>query len=73
MTAEAGVPRHLVAILLCVIPLSQIPLDVYTPALPQMVTDFASTPTALQGTVTVPCSAAGVEARSVTICGSAGV
>jgi DHA1 family bicyclomycin/chloramphenicol resistance-like MFS transporter len=42
-----------VAILLCIIPLSQIPLDVYTPALPQMVTDLASTPAALQGTVTV--------------------
>lgn len=53
MTAVSGPPRNLVAILLCVIPLSQIPLDVYTPALPQMVTDLASTPAALQGTVTV--------------------
>lgn len=53
MTAEPRAPRHLVAILLCVIPLSQIPLDVYTPALPQMVTDLASTPAALQATVTV--------------------
>ncbi|GLP81722.1 multidrug effflux MFS transporter [Mycobacterium antarcticum] len=53
MTAAVGPPRHLVAILLCVVPLSQIPLDVYTPALPQMVTDLASTPAALQGTVTV--------------------
>lgn len=53
MTEVTGPPRHLVAILLCVIPLSQIPLDVYTPALPQMVTDLASTPAALQGTVTV--------------------
>lgn len=49
----AGPPRHIVAILLCVIPLSQIPLDVYTPALPQMVTDLASTSTAMQNTVTV--------------------
>ena len=53
MTAGSGPPRHIVAILLCIIPLSQIPLDVYTPALPQMVTDLASTPAALQGTVTV--------------------
>jgi DHA1 family bicyclomycin/chloramphenicol resistance-like MFS transporter len=48
-----GPPPHIVAILLCVIPLSQIPLDVYTPALPQMVTDLGSTPTAMQNTVTV--------------------
>jgi len=53
VTAEPRAPRHLVAILLCVIPLSQIPLDVYTPALPQMVTDLTSTPAALQATVTV--------------------
>lgn len=53
MTDTVGPPRHIVAILLCVIPLSQIPLDVYTPALPQMVTDLASTPAALQATVTV--------------------
>lgn len=53
MTDGTGPPRRLLAILLCVVPLSQIPLDVYTPALPQMVTDLASTPAALQGTVTV--------------------
>lgn len=53
MSAVAAPPRHLLAILLCVIPLSQIPLDVYTPALPQMVVDLGSTPAALQGTVTV--------------------
>ena len=53
MTGDAAPPRHIVAILLCVIPLSQIPLDVYTPALPQMVTDLGSTPAALQATVTV--------------------
>ncbi|MCV7420306.1 multidrug effflux MFS transporter [Mycobacterium yunnanensis] len=53
MTNAPAPPRHLLAILLCVIPLSQIPLDVYTPALPQMVVDLGSTPAALQGTVTV--------------------
>ncbi|MEU0498780.1 multidrug effflux MFS transporter [Mycobacterium sp. NPDC006124] len=53
MSTAPQPPRHLLAILLCVIPLSQIPLDVYTPALPQMVVDLASTPAALQGTVTV--------------------
>jgi DHA1 family bicyclomycin/chloramphenicol resistance-like MFS transporter len=41
-----------VAILLAVIPFSQIPLDAYTPALPRMVTDFAATPAAVQNTVT---------------------
>jgi DHA1 family bicyclomycin/chloramphenicol resistance-like MFS transporter len=45
-------PRFLVAILLFVVPLSQIPLDIYTPALPQMVIDLHSTPAAMQGTVT---------------------
>jgi DHA1 family bicyclomycin/chloramphenicol resistance-like MFS transporter len=49
----AAPPPHIVAILLCVIPLSQIPLDVYTPALPQMVIDLGSTSTAMQNTVTV--------------------
>jgi MFS transporter, DHA1 family, multidrug resistance protein len=46
------VPRHLVCILLFVIPLSQIPLDVYTPALPEMAIDLNSTSTAMQNTVT---------------------
>ena len=50
-TAPAA-PRHIVAILLIVVPLSQIPLDIYTPALPQMVTDLHSTSAAMQGTVT---------------------
>ena len=45
-------PRHLVAILLFVAPLSQIPLDIYTPALPQMVIDLGSTSAAMQNTVT---------------------
>ena len=45
-------PRHLVAILLLVAPLSQIPLDIYTPALPQMVIDLGSTSAVMQNTVT---------------------
>ena len=45
-------PRHLVAILLLVAPLSQIPLDIYTPALPQMVIDLRSTSAVMQNTVT---------------------
>jgi MFS transporter, DHA1 family, multidrug resistance protein len=45
-------PRFLVAVLLFVVPLSQIPLDIYTPALPQMVIDLHSTSSAMQGTVT---------------------
>ena len=45
-------PRRIVPILLLVIPLSQIPMDIYTPALPQMVLDLQSTSTAMQNTVT---------------------
>jgi MFS transporter, DHA1 family, multidrug resistance protein len=41
-----------VAILLLVVPLSQIPLDLYTPALPQMAVDLHSSPAAMQNTVT---------------------
>ncbi|MET0704950.1 MAG: multidrug effflux MFS transporter [Mycobacterium sp.] len=44
--------RRIVIILLLVIPLSQIPMDIYTPALPQMVLDLHSTSTAMQNTVT---------------------
>jgi DHA1 family bicyclomycin/chloramphenicol resistance-like MFS transporter len=51
MTSQAP-PRRIVAILLLVIPLSQIPMDIYTPALPQMVIDLDATSTALQNTVT---------------------
>ncbi|WP_239655034.1 multidrug effflux MFS transporter [Mycobacterium riyadhense] len=43
--------RRLVAILLFVVPLSQIPLDLYTPALPQMVVDLHSSSAAMQHTV----------------------
>ncbi|MEJ0016072.1 MAG: multidrug effflux MFS transporter [Acetobacteraceae bacterium] len=39
-------------ILLAIIPFSQIPLDAYTPALPQMVRDLAADPAAVQNTVT---------------------
>lgn len=45
--------RGVVALLLAVIPLSQIPLDAYTPAMPDMVRDLASSNTLVQNTVTV--------------------
>jgi DHA1 family bicyclomycin/chloramphenicol resistance-like MFS transporter len=45
-------PRRIMPILLLVIPLSQIPMDIYTPALPQMVLDLHSTSTAMQNMVT---------------------
>lgn len=44
--------RGIVAILLLVVPLSQIPLDIYTPALPDMVVDLDSSNAVLQNTVT---------------------
>jgi MFS transporter, DHA1 family, multidrug resistance protein len=47
-----GPPRFLMAILLLVVPLSQVPLDIYTPAMPQMVLDLNSTAAAVQNTVT---------------------
>jgi DHA1 family bicyclomycin/chloramphenicol resistance-like MFS transporter len=45
--------RLIIAILLFVIPLSQIGLDVYTPALPQMALEFATSNAVVQNTVTV--------------------
>lgn len=45
-------PRQLIAILLFVVPLSQVPLDLYTPALPQMALDLHASPAAMQNTVT---------------------
>ncbi len=42
----------IVPILLAIIPFSQIPLDAYTPALPQMVRDLAADPAAVPNTVT---------------------
>lgn len=45
-------PRQLIAILLFVVPLSQIPLDLYTPALPQMAVDLHASAAAMQHTVT---------------------
>lgn len=50
--AARAAPRRLVAILLLVVPLSQIPLDLYTPALPEMVVDLNASTAALQNTVT---------------------
>ncbi len=43
--------RRIVAVLLCVIPLSQFPIDVYAPAIPQMVTDLGTTATLVQASV----------------------
>ncbi|HUO39788.1 MAG TPA: MFS transporter [Mycobacterium sp.] len=45
-------PRRVVAVLLFVIPLSQVGLDVYTPALPKLVTEFAASNELVQNTVT---------------------
>jgi DHA1 family bicyclomycin/chloramphenicol resistance-like MFS transporter len=45
-------PRFIIAILLVVIPLSQIALDVYTPALPKMAVEFAASNDSVQNTVT---------------------
>lgn len=44
---------RIVALLLLVVPFSQIPLDAYTPALPQMVEALQSGPAVIQNTVTV--------------------
>jgi DHA1 family bicyclomycin/chloramphenicol resistance-like MFS transporter len=44
--------RAIIAILLFVIPLSQIALDVYTPALPKMAAEFAASNDFIQNTVT---------------------
>ncbi|WP_101952373.1 MFS transporter [Mycobacterium sp. 3519A] len=44
--------RAIIAILLFVIPLSQIALDVYTPALPKMAAEFAASNDVIQNTVT---------------------
>jgi MFS transporter, DHA1 family, multidrug resistance protein len=52
VTSGPPPPRHLLAILLLVAPMSQIPLDIYTPALPQMVIDLDSTSAVMQNTVT---------------------
>lgn len=43
---------RVVPILLCVVPFSQIPLDAYTPGLPQMVESLAADPASMQNTVT---------------------
>jgi len=52
---EAREPRHanrIIAVLLLVIPLSQIALDAYTPALPQMAVHFGASNALVQNTVT---------------------
>ncbi|MFO1087396.1 MAG: multidrug effflux MFS transporter [Reyranellaceae bacterium] len=44
--------KHIVALLLAIVPFSQIPLDAYTPALPQMARDLVADNAAVQNTVT---------------------
>ena len=51
-SATSLASRRIVAMLLLVIPLSQIGLDVYTPALPQMAHEFAASNDLAQNTVT---------------------
>jgi DHA1 family bicyclomycin/chloramphenicol resistance-like MFS transporter len=50
--AATAAPRGIVPLLLTIVPLSQIPLDAYTPAMPEMVRDLASTNAFVQNTVT---------------------
>jgi DHA1 family bicyclomycin/chloramphenicol resistance-like MFS transporter len=52
MTNNTLASRRIVAVLLLVIPLSQIGLDVYTPALPKMAIEFAASNALVQNTVT---------------------
>jgi DHA1 family bicyclomycin/chloramphenicol resistance-like MFS transporter len=49
---QRATDRRIVALLLLVIPLSQIGLDVYTPALPNMAIEFAASNEVVQNTVT---------------------
>jgi MFS transporter, DHA1 family, multidrug resistance protein len=51
-TIESSVANRIIAILLLVIPLSQIALDAYTPALPQMAIEFHASNELVQNTVT---------------------
>ena len=51
-TIETRVANRIIAILLLVIPLSQIALDAYTPALPQMAVEFHASNELVQNTVT---------------------
>ena len=53
LASDAGRAKGgIVPILLCVVPFSQIPLDAYTPGLPQMVVDLSADPASMQNTVT---------------------
>ncbi|MEO6847171.1 MAG: MFS transporter [Chthoniobacterales bacterium] len=45
--------RGLVAMLLVTVPFSQIPLDTYTPAMPDMVRELATSASLIENTVTV--------------------
>ncbi|MDT5136715.1 MAG: transporter, family, multidrug resistance protein [Mycobacterium sp.] len=50
--APTEAPWYLIPILLFVVPLSQIPLDLYTPALPRMAIELHTSAEAMQNTVT---------------------
>lgn len=53
VASDAGRAKGgIVPILLCVVPFSRIPLDAYTPGLPQMVVDLATDSASMQNTVT---------------------
>jgi len=47
-----GSNRGFILLLLCIVPFSEIPMDIYTPALPAMVTELHSTNVWVQNTVT---------------------
>jgi DHA1 family bicyclomycin/chloramphenicol resistance-like MFS transporter len=49
---STGINKRIAAILFCVIPLNQIPMDAYTPGLPQMRDTLGASITSLQSTVT---------------------
>lgn len=50
-TTGTGRQRGLIALLLAIIPLSQFPIDVYSPAIPFMATELGTTDTLVQNTV----------------------
>ncbi|WP_099024851.1 MFS transporter [Mycolicibacterium palauense] len=57
-------PGRITAALMLMVPLNQIPMDIYTPALPQMRADLGASTTALQTTVTVFMAGMAVAADS---------
>lgn len=53
LTGSQRGAKRIIVVLLLIIPLSQIALDAYTPALPQMAVDFGASNALVQNTVTV--------------------